>query len=186
MNDYLGDDNINWSNEARMQNKNKNNYTDVKYLEPYVPYIKGKTIVDCGSNIGKWCQVFQKAGVKEYKGIDASSHAVQMARERNPDVFFTRMNLVDLPCNFKADIFFFHTVLQHINLENKKKILPRLHCALNDPGYLIIEEKQDVETPTTFTYKGWIDFIEPFGFKCLWQSIEEDTRCGYIFEKVLK
>jgi len=184
MNDFFGDDNINWANEARRANREDKDFTDVKYLEPYLPYIKDRLVVESGSNIGKRCKILLAASVKEYQGIDASSHALEFARRRNPGVIFIHLNLLALPCNLKADVFWFHTVLQHIHLENKKKLMPLLHCALNDPGYLIIEEKSDVKTITTFRREGWIDFIEPFGFKCIWRSEWDDPRMGYLFQKV--
>ncbi len=181
-----GDDGINWGREAQLQFDQGSIFTDPGYFAPYQKYLTDAVVLDAGCNIGRWCTAFLNAGVRRYNGIDASPTAIKLAKKQYPDYpYFKVLNLLELHQLGKAvfDVIFTHTVLQHIHIENKLKILPQVYECLKPGGTLIIEEKNDIHSITTFTRQGWIDFIEPFGFKCLWQSLEDDPRNGYLFIK---
>lgn len=181
-NSAIGDDNINWDQEATRASADEP-FSETDAFDYFIGLIPLNALVlDLGCNVGKWYPAFKKLGVA-YEGLDFSSVAIEIARKKYPDVTFYLMKAQDMNFQNRFDVVFTNTVLQHMNLETKKVVIPKVYEALKHGGYLIIQEKSDVETPTTFAREGWINFITRFGFKFIKATNPEDPRNGYVFQK---
>ena len=148
-------------------------------------YKKHGKLLDCGCHIGRWIEVFRKNGY-DYTGVDQSHKALETAKKYKPDGKFVHSLLWNITFNNEFDIVHFNVVLQHNNLEEQEKIMPKIYDALKLNGVLIIAESTvNKETITQRTYKGWISFIKKHGFKFMesWHKNELDLDDNYIFIK---
>ena len=123
-------------------------------------------------------------GCSEYVGVDFSPVAVNLARQKFPEVkvILGRVEEVDFDSCF--DLVFSSTFLQHTKIETKRKILPKVWKSLKENGLLVIQEKADATTNTTFIKQGWIDFICSYGFEFSKATEEGDPRNGFVFKVV--
>jgi chemotaxis methyl-accepting protein methylase len=94
------------------------------------------------------------------------------------------MRADEINFNSAFDLAFCCTFLQHTNIETKKKLFPRVQKALKPDGIWVFQEKDDVETSTTFLKENWIKFTEQFGFKIVRTTPEGDGRNGFVFKVV--
>lgn len=184
-------DNISWEEEANRAIKEEPtnlfyNYNPTRELamklNKYKP--KGK-VLDCGCNIGRWIEYFTEAGYN-YTGIDQSKYVIEKALSFHSEGNFICNFLWNLNFKEEFDIAFFNAVLQHNTLDEKIKIIPKIHKALKKDGILIIAESTVLkETPTQMTYHQWIYFIESFGFKFTesWHKNELNLDDNYLFIK---
>lgn len=186
--EFIGDDGVNWCFHAREQaypskteNHNNQILVDLISLLP-----KDFSALDVGCNIANWYLALKYIGVKNYVGVDASKEAIQLAKRRYPEATFVLSRLENITFSSEFDLVFSHTVLQHISYVNKKLIMPRLVAALKPNGLLVIEEKCDVETGTTFTIDGWIKFIEQYNMKIVAfvETVRDTIVNRFIFRKL--
>ena len=186
--EFIGDDSINWCYHWRVEQKNSRDIDDdpKKVFDYFIDLLPEPPfrVLDLGCGIGKWNLLWRKLGAI-YEGLDASPSAIEIAKKRHPDLKFFLMRAEEMDFENKYDVIFTHTVLQHIKHNNKKKIIPRVWKALKNDGLFIIQEKCDTETETTFTRKGWIEFIESFGFKYMRGTSNDDPRNGFVFKKIV-
>jgi len=127
-----------------------------------------------------------------YTGIDFSLEAIEQARAKNPPessaLTFFYSDVKDLDkwvAPGSKDLVWTHTHLQHLKLETKQAILPKVYGVLKPDGLLVIEEMVALEdNATSFTRQGWITFIESFGFKLLRMTADGDPKNGFVFKKV--
>ena len=179
----IGDDGIDWDLEAERA-KTDTPFTSSEAFDYFKELVKlNMKVLDLGCNIAKWYPAFHKLGV-DYEGLDFSPVAIEEARRRYPEVTFYLMKAQEMPFKEKYDLIFTHTVLQHMHLHTKKEVMPRIRRALKKSGFLVIQEKSDANTETTFTREGWIRFVTEFGFKLLRCTDISDPRNGYVFEKL--
>ena len=182
-NSAIGDDNINWDEEA-MRAESDKPFSEIDTLDYFIDLIPPNAMVlDLGCNVAKWYPAFQKLGVV-YEGLDFSSVAIEIACKKYPEVTFYLMKAQDMNFQNRFDLVFTNTVLQHMHLQTKKEVIPRIWRALKKGGFLVIQEKSDVKTETTFTREGWMRFVAQFGFKLLRCTHVNDPRNGYVFQKL--
>lgn len=184
MKEFLGDDDINWDEDARRAaSEDVPTYEDISTFDYFSHLLKpGMRVLDLGCNISKWNKLFKNLGLI-YDGLDASPTAIKIAKERFPENTYYLKKAQKMMFTNKYDVVFTHTVLQHMHLKTKKRVMPKVYRALKRDGYFIIEEKCDVKTKTTFTRQGWIDFICGYGFEYLGSTEPGDPRNGFIFRK---
>lgn len=182
--DFIGDDNINWNDDARRATREDTpSYDDLSTFDYFSHLLKpGMRVLDLGCNISKWNNLFRKLGLV-YEGLDASPTAIKIAKQRFPENIYYLQKAEEMDFIEIYDLIFTHTVLQHMNIDTKKKVIPKILRALKKNGLFIIEEKCDVRTETTFTRGGWIDFIESYGFSYFGGTEPGDPRNGFIFRK---
>jgi len=180
--DFVGDDNISWCQEARNQWKKRKHNENTEIFD-YFRYLLPEKfkVLDLGCNIGNWHAALVAAG-GTYTGVDASHTAIDYARQRYPEGNFRLLNIGDLDYEEEFDLVFMNTVLQHINLENKKKYVPLIVRAIKKNGLFVFQEKCDVDTLTTFVKEGWIKFMEDRGLKFI--KYKEDPINGFVFRKL--
>lgn len=183
MTEFVGSDGINWDEEARRAiREDVLYYEDVSTFDYFSDLLKpGMRVLDLGCNISKWNRLFRKLGLI-YEGLDGSPTAIKVAKERFPENTYYLTNAKEMSFHERFDVVFTHTVLQHMDIETKKKVIPKVRDALKDEGLFIIEEKCD-DTKTTFIREKWISFIESYGFTYLSGTLPGDPRNGFIFKK---
>ena len=183
MTEFVGDDGINWDAEARRAIKEDvSYYEDVSSFDYFSNLLKtGMRVLDLGCNISKWNRPFKKLGLI-YEGLDGSPTAIKVAKERFPENTYYLKNAKEMSFHERFDVVFTHTVLQHMDNETKKKVIPKVRDALKYDGLFIIEEKCD-DTKTTFIREKWISFIESYGFTYLSGTLPGDPRNGFVFRK---
>ena len=178
------DDNIQWD-EHWTEHKEDSDFSDVNafdYFKDYLP--KDFRVLDVGCGSCKFYPLFKLLGCNEYVGVDFSPTAINLARQKFPELKILLMRVEEIDFNAYFDLAFSNTFLQHTKIDTKKKIIPKLWKALKKDGILVIQEKCDVTTDTTFTKQGWIDFICGYGFGFLKATEENDPRNGFIFKVV--
>lgn len=198
---FVGDDNIDWGFHWRVEQKGENDFGGQDpskvfgYALSYLPK-KPFRVLELGCGIAKWSPLWTALGAI-YAGLDGSKDALEEARRRYPNLTFFLENAHNLVyfANFcgtmdfpPQDIIFSHAFIQHTNIDTKRKIFSALgyyRTILGDKGILVLQENtQDGNTKTTFTLQGWIDFIEPFGFKCVCtpsESPDTPSHGGMVF-----
>jgi len=186
--EYIGDDNINWDDAARNAWERKNEIPNLvlEYFTDLLP--ENFSVLDMGCNIANWYIKLKGVGAGRYVGIDASLTGIELAKKRYPNERFDLCKLQDMQFEEDFDLAFCHTVLQHTNINSKRAILPKIWKALKPGGIFVFEEKCDVETPTTFTVGGWIQFVSKFGFKFI-KFVEYSRGVpinGFVFQKIEK
>jgi len=178
----ISDDNIDWDRHW-IEHKNDADFTDVKAFDYFLNLLpENFEVLDIGCGTCKWYPAFKTAGCRKYVGLDFSEVAIKIAREKFPDLKTLLMKAEEMDFNSEFDLVFTHTFLQHTNIETKRKLFPRIYKALKRNGLLVIQEKCDVDTLTTFTKENWVKFIEQFGFKFLRGTPEGDPRNGFVFK----
>jgi len=185
----IGDDGINWDEDSKRATERPYPYTDGSTFEYFKEMIKPQfRVLEVGCQIASWLWAWRDIEPTiEYVGVDLSSHAIKVARERYPECEFHRMNARDMDFHDEFDIVFTHTFLQHTNLPTKEIVIPKMWEALKEKGLLIIQEKSDKETETSFTKEGWIKFItEKASFELVKVQDQPGAGMGYIFKKELR
>ena len=179
----IGDDGIDWDLEAERA-KTDAPITSIESFNYFREFVKSNMrVLDLGCNVAKWYPAFKNLGLI-YEGLDFSPVAIEEARRKYPELTFYLMKAQEMNFKEKYDLVFTNTVLQHMHLETKKEVMPRIWRALKKGGFLVIQEKSDVDTETTFTRAGWIRFVTQFGFKFLRSTDPKDPRNGYVFQKL--
>lgn len=165
--------------------------------------LKGKRILDIGSNMCRWIRYFEEGGYI-YTAIDQSKDGLEFAKkyypegEGNRDINgigrrFINSYLWDMDFGEKEedkfDVVVSISVLQHNSLTGKKRILPKIYKVLKDDGiFFIMESTLDHDTNTQLTPSGWISLIESNGFRFTgdnWHpSGEKQLNDCYIFRKI--
>lgn len=182
-------DRIDWDEEA---NRILREDTDKLFYPRHVHidnvlknYKSGGKVLDCGCHIGRFVEAFKNAGY-DYVGIDQSEYAIEIAKRYHPNEMFLTMFLWDMDFNEEFDVAFTNAVLQHNTNEEKKVILPRIYRSLKPDGVLFIRESTVLNnTNTQYSYYGWLDLMQQFGFYLLesWHENELGLYDNYIFAK---
>ena len=182
-------DNISWEEHVNEVLKEKQIYYPynpdwdrVKMLQKYKQ--TGK-LLDAGCNIGRYINTLKGAGYN-YTGIDQSQYAIDTAKENNPNDKFFQNFLWNIKFENEFDIIFMKAVLQHNQMNEKKRIIPQLFKALKNGGIFLMDESTLLEnTETQLTHDNWINLVESFGFKFKesFHKNELDVDDCYVFEK---
>jgi len=180
-------DGINWDEEAdRIIREDKDFWFQYHpVLEVIKKYKTSGRVLDCGCNIGRFVDVFKNAGY-DYAGVDQSQHAIDLAKQHYPDDMFYVQFLWDMTFTGEFDVIFTNAVLQHNHLEEKKRILAKIHQALKLDGIFIMIESTVAETTETqLLYADWIALVESFGFNFVesWHVNEIGLHDSYLFVK---
>ena len=156
-------------------------------------------ILECGCGGGRILMLWNECS-KRYgwhfvlEGIDHSSKAVAIAKERLSTVKFSIIGIEELSAKNKYDVIFTHTALQHNSAWKQDLLLPELHKALKNTGlFWMINEKtfstwEDGKIKNPFycddrgsagTAAWWIQRIAEFGFELL-----DYHKSSYTFQKI--
>lgn len=186
-------DNISWENHTKDLPLNKPDHLFYRYVVNSSPiglihrYVKSGKLLDAGCHVGRWVRYFQGAGF-DYTGVDQSEKVINLARKYHPLVKFVLSFLWDMNFENEFDIVVTNAVLQHNTLEEKKRILPKIHKALKTNGVLFMAESTlQQETNTQLTHDGWISLVSSFGFKFCesFHPNEFEINDNYLFKKAI-
>lgn len=210
----IGDDDINWDKDAEKAAKSPYPYTDGEIFEYFKDLIKPyDQVLEVGCQIASWIWAWRDIEPTiGYVGIDFSSYALKIARERYgvngrhdlssmkeawvkwwlleghkkpyPPAVFYLMNAKEMTFKEEFDVVFTHTFLQHTNLETKKIVVPKMWEALKLNGLCIIQEKSDKHSKTCLTKEEYTHFFEGRGFKLLRFQDVGGGGTGFVFKKV--
>lgn len=193
-----------WSNHAIKDHTNKEPYEfsdNIDYLLGYTENVK--TVIDIGCGSGLWRPCFKQF---DYVGVDQNPHMIDIAKGRMfPSIGrkteFMLGNAMDSNVlerikdkGIDLDLVWFSAVLQHNREIDKIVIMNNLHDFIDKGEYLMFTE--NTFTPTnynppflrfeegqtdgwSYTQKGWINFIEQYGFK----KIKNEPANFYLFRK---
>ena len=180
-------DGINWDEEAdRILREDEDIWFQYHpVLDVIKNYKMSGRLLDCGCNIGRFLDVFKNAGY-EYVGVDQSQHAIDLAKQYHPNDTFYSQFLWDMTFTEEFDVIFTNAVLQHNQLEEKKKIIAKIHQALKSDGIFIMIESTVAETiDTQLSYADWIALVESFRFEYVesWHVNEIGWCDSYLFVK---
>jgi 2-polyprenyl-3-methyl-5-hydroxy-6-metoxy-1,4-benzoquinol methylase len=186
-------DKIDWGNEARRVSTEANVFYTVTpedefaaKIRKWVPDRRGKNVLDCGCNIGRWSDYLISLGFN-YTGIDQSFDALQIARKLRPGYQYIHTFLWDFHCvvpDYDAAVFV--AVLQHNTHAEKERIMEMLQAAIKKDGLVfIMESTVKTQTPTQLTHGGWLDLFDRYGFTCVdkWHPNELGLIDRYVFTK---
>jgi len=178
----IGDDHINWDEDALRAAKAKWPYIDVTPLL-YLNDIVTKEpfdLLDLGCQIGSWHSAWKTLRPKvRYTGVDFSLYALGVAKQRYPESTFLYMNATQMDFMEQFDVVFTHAVLQHMNRESHEKLAPLIHQSLRSKGLLIIQEN----VTGRFYPDYWIDLFTRHGFALMRKIDSQDGGMKYVFTK---
>jgi SAM-dependent methyltransferase len=148
--------------------------------------------VDLGCNYGGMAYHFLNAGI-EYIGVDQSEAALDIARNKFPNLKFINSFLWDIHFKEEFDIVLIQAVLQHNLHSEQERIIPRVFEMLKPGGVLNFTEStvlpRDYAPPmNSRTNQGWIDLMEKHGFKYVksWYYNAEKIPNIYLVTKPLR
>lgn len=177
----IGDDNIDW-NKHWTEHKEDKDFYNVNAFDYFADLLpKNFRVLDIGCGSCKFYPLFKRLGCNEYVGVDFSARALNLASQKFPKVKVMLMRVEEIDINSYFDLVFSNTFFQHTSMETKRKIFPKVWKSLKENGFLVIQEKSDVTTDTTFIKQGWIDFICGYGFEFIRATEESDPRNGFVF-----
>jgi len=180
----IGDDGVNW-NQHWEEHKEDADFSNISALDYFVDLLpKNFKVLDIGCGSCKFYPLFKLLGCSEYVGVDFSPTAIDLAGKKFPELTLLLMRVEQIDFDSHFNLVFSNTLLQHTKIETKKKILPKVWKSLKENGLLVIQEKADVTTNTTFIKQGWIDFICSYGFEFSKATEEGDPRNGFVFKVV--
>lgn len=176
---------VDWDKDAERAAKEPYPYTEARYFEYFKEFIKPNVrVLEVGCQIGSWYPAWKglEPTVK-YEGLDFSSVAIKIARQRYPECKFHLMNAKQMNFKEEFDIVFTHTFLQHTSIQLKEKVMPLIWKALKKDGLLIAQENTACESLGTWFKEGWIGFIEKFGFQTVKTHDIGGGGTGFVFRK---
>lgn len=147
----------------------------------------GANILEAGCGGGRILMIWNACNKKyawnfHLEGIDHSPKAIEIAKQRLPEVKFCVMGIEEINFKNKYDVIFTHTFLQHNSDWKQDRIYPKIHRALRKDGlFWLINEKtfstwEDGKITNPFycddrgsagTAAWWIQRIASFGFELL-------------------
>lgn len=179
---------IDWDKEAeRCAAVVKEGYPDCSIFGYFKEFIKpDMSVLEVGCNIANWYPTWRSLEPSiKYTGIDFSETGLRIARERYPVASFVFSNAKEMIFDQQFDVVFTHTMLQHVSIETKKILAPRIWGALKPDGFLIIQENTATVSDGTWPNReGWINFFEGYGFKLIKAHDIGGGGTGFVFQKV--
>lgn len=114
-----------------------------------------KTILDasCGES-SMINELYDKYKPEICVGNDISWKAISLMKNRNPAIFFTNHNVLNLPYKIKFDLVIFKNTLHHIEKKNQKKVVDNLKRIAKQ---LIVVDVEDPQN-STLRSKLWNDY----------------------------
>ena len=107
-----------------------------------------KTSLDLGCGTGVLCEILHANGVKA-RGMDFSEGMIEIARKRNPDIFYEVADMVKYRPDEKFDLVTCTgDALNHIiDLKDIDQIFKNVYGYLNVGGYFIFDVLSEKEVP---------------------------------------
>jgi ubiquinone/menaquinone biosynthesis C-methylase UbiE len=177
---------VDWDAEAERAAKAPYPYTCGSFFNYFKDLIRPyDRVLEVGCGIGSWYPAWRDIQPNiRYVGLDFSPVAIRIARERWPECEFILMNAKDMDFKEEFDVVFTHTFLQHTSIQLKRVVLPKIWTALKKGGLFIAQENARIVSLGTWpTDDGWINFIEPFGFKLFRSHDIGGGGTGFVFKK---
>ena len=99
-----------------------------------------KTSLDLGCGTGVLCEILHAKGVKS-NGMDFSEGMIEIAKKRNPDIFYEVADMIKYRPEKKFDLVTCTgDALNHImDLKDVDQIFQNIHGYLNEGGYFIFD-----------------------------------------------
>lgn len=129
----------------------------IKFIRNHVD-LSGKSVVDFGCGIGVSADLFYKAGVGKFIGIDHSSVAIEKSKQMAPEYEWICGGVDDIP---ECDIIFMSNVLEH--LENWESVVNQLIKKCENLVVLVpFEEEVRYKSPEhiNFFNESSLDFVD--------------------------
>ena len=107
-----------------------------------------KTSLDLGCGTGVLCEILHAKGIKS-SGMDFSEGMIEIAKKRNPDIFYEVADMIKYRPEKKFDLVTCTgDALNHImDLKDVDQIFQNIHGYLNEGGYFIFDILSEKEVP---------------------------------------
>lgn len=148
-------------------------------IEAYgLKFFKGKRILDYGCGIGRFVDMFLKAGNK-YTGLDLTKVNIEHCKKTYPDNTFIEVDGDSLPLEDNSiDVIFTSTVLQHIPENMLLKLKAEFDRILDTNGSMILFENtaEIVSDSIWVFFRPWTYYKKLFDFVDLQREIDITDR----------
>lgn len=133
-----------WENEFRNTSFDYKKLASKKSWNNFIQEIKDKnikTVLDFGSGGGHWSVILARNGFK-VKAIDISSNAIKKlllwSKDETLDIETEVCGIQDYKDENKYDLIICNSVLDHLLLDDIRKVIKIIHSLLDDNGYAYI------------------------------------------------
>lgn len=144
------------------------------HLERYefaVPYVKGKSVIDCACGTGYGSEMLERGGARSVIGVDISDEALDFARRfhAHAQVEFCQGDALTFKPLIPPDVWVTLETVEH--LDDPMGYLDAIHGRLAPGGLLIASVPSTVSTDGNpfhrhdFTGRSWRAMVERAGFK---------------------
>ncbi|MFA6981851.1 MAG: class I SAM-dependent methyltransferase [Patescibacteria group bacterium] len=136
------------------------NYQHKYVVDKYLPYIKGRKVLDAGCWTGTMAKQISISGIDtDYTGIDVNDGALGLASRAFPKFSFVRGVLDDPSDGFiqshksSFDTVIFLDVIEHVKKGSETLVFRSLNSLLKPGGYLILSTM--LSHPLNFIDPAW-------------------------------
>ncbi|MCC7436734.1 class I SAM-dependent methyltransferase [Candidatus Nomurabacteria bacterium] len=152
-------DHLNWGN-TMSDNSNWHKFL-VRSIEPLIPSLQNKEVLDIGSGTGSMYPFFILKGAKSVIGVEPSEQQIKFSSQNHPKFLVKQSTFENYNTSTKFDIIFSLFVSEHIL--DIEKFFKKAHDLLTDRGSLFftITDASYEKTPR-FNYNIEVHEIEPF------------------------
>lgn len=114
-----------------------NDYSDTPYIDKFLNYLEGKTVLDIGCGVGNLTKYIMDRGFY-IEGIDLSKEMLNIAKEKYSDIKFYEMNMKEITLSKKYDGIMLAYSLFHLTKKEVIEVLPKYYNLLNNNGKILL------------------------------------------------
>jgi pseudaminic acid biosynthesis-associated methylase len=126
------------------------------------------SILEVGCNVGLNLSILKKLGFHNLNGVEINEKAIQIAKQRNPEIKFFHSSIENFETNLKFDLVFTSGVLIHINPKSIPSILQKIY-SLSDK--FVFGYENFSETLTKLDYRNHSDILWKQNFPELYRNL---------------
>lgn len=112
-------------------------YSDTPYIDKFLNYLEGKTVLDIGCGVGNLTKYIMDRGFY-IEGIDLSKEMLNIAKEKYSDIKFYEMNMKEITLSKKYDGIMLAYSLFHLTKKEVIEVLPKFYNLLNNNGKILL------------------------------------------------
>ena len=114
-----------------------NDYSDTIYIDKFLNFLEGKTILDIGCGVGNLTKYIMDKGFN-VEGIDVSKEMLNIAKQKYSDIKFYEMNMKEITLSKKYDGIMLAYSLFHLTKKEVIEVLPKYYDLLNSKGKILL------------------------------------------------
>lgn len=114
-----------------------NDYSDTPYIDKFLNYLEGKSILDIGCGVGNLTKYIMDKGFN-VEGIDLSKEMLNIAKQKYSDIKFYEMNMKEITLRKKYDGIMLAYSLFHLTKKEVIEVLPKYYDLLNSNGKILL------------------------------------------------